>query len=64
MAVVHRKRLSNSVCKVHFVFLNKTCENNKQKQSAIIEIALDLLKTEFKTKNLSEIIQYVNDSNK
>ncbi len=64
MAVVHRKRLSTSVSKEHFEFLNKTCENNKQKQSAIIEIALDLLKTEFKTKNLSEIIQYVNDSNK
>ncbi|MDB2099823.1 hypothetical protein [Clostridium paraputrificum] len=62
MAVVHRKRLSTSLSQEHFSYLNELCESNKQKQSAIVEIALDLLKTELKTKNLSEVIEYTNSS--
>lgn len=57
MAVVHRKRISTSLSNEHFEYLNQLCEDNKQKQSAILEIALDLLAIELKDKNLYDIIQ-------
>lgn len=57
MAVVHRKRLSTSLSNEHFQFLNSVCEENKQTQSAVIEIALDILKDQLKNKNLYEIIK-------
>lgn len=59
MAVVNRKRLSTSLSHEHFNYLNDLCEENRQKQSAIVEIALDLLKKELETKNLSEVIEYI-----
>ena len=59
MAVVNRKRLSTSLSPEHFSYLNSLCEENRQKQSAIIEIALDLLQKELETKSLSDVIKYV-----
>ncbi len=57
MAVVNRKRLSTSLSHEHFDFLTEVCEDNMQKQSVVIEIALDLLKKELHTKNLYEIMK-------
>lgn len=57
MAIVNRKRLSTSLSHKHFDFLTKVCEDNMQKQSIIIEIALDLLQKELDKKNLYEIIK-------
>lgn len=64
MAVVNRKRICTSISFDHYEDLIKVCEDNKQKQSAVLEIALDLLKKEMENKNLSDIIQYINNSNK
>ncbi|MFR5154401.1 MAG: hypothetical protein ACLTF2_07730 [Clostridia bacterium] len=64
MAVVNRKRICTSISFEHYDNLMKVCEDNKQKQSAVLEIALDLLKKEMENKNLSDIIQYINNSNK
>ena len=63
MAVVNRKRICTSISFEHYDNLMKVCEDNKQKQSAVLEIALDLLKKEMENKNLSDIIQYINNSN-
>lgn len=65
MAVKNRQRISTSISFEHYDDLMKLCEANKQKQSAIFEIALDLLKKEMNNgKNLSNIIEYINSSNK
>lgn len=65
MAVVNRKRICTSISFEHYDNLMKVCEDNKQKQSAVLEIALDLLKKEMDNgKNLSNIIEYINSSNK
>lgn len=64
MAVKNRQRISTSISFEHYDDLVRLCETNKQKQSAILEIALDLLKKEMeKGKNLSNIIEYINSSN-
>lgn len=57
MAIVNRKRLSTSLSYKHFNFLTQVCEDNMQKQSVIIEIALDLLQKELDKKNLYEIMK-------
>lgn len=59
MAVVNRKRIGSSLSFEHFEFLEKVCKNNRQKQSVILELALDLLKEKLKTQNLSEVMEYV-----
>ena len=64
MAVVNRKRICTSISFEHYDYLTKVCDDNKQKQSAVLEIALDLLKKEMEHKNLSDIIQYINSSSK
>lgn len=56
MAVVNRKRLNTTLTNEHFEFLSEVCEVNKQKQSVVVEIALDLLKQQLKSKNLYEIM--------
>lgn len=57
MAITNRKRLSTSLSYEHFEFLTEVCDKNKQKQSVIIEMGLELLKREMKNKNLYEIMQ-------
>lgn len=56
MAITNRKRLSTSLSYEHFDFLTDVCDKNKQKQSVIVEIGLDLLKRELENKNLYEIL--------
>lgn len=56
MAITKRKRLSTSLSYQHFDFLSHVCTENKQTQSVIIEIALDLLQRELKDKNLYEVL--------
>ncbi|WP_195429257.1 MULTISPECIES: hypothetical protein [unclassified Clostridium] len=57
MAITNRKRLSTSLSYEHFEFLAQVCDRNKQKQSVIIEMGLELLKREMENKNLYEIMQ-------
>ena len=57
MAIKNRKRLSTSLSYEHFEFLTEVCDKNKQKQSIIIEMGLELLKRELENKNLYEIIE-------
>ena len=57
MAIKNRKRLSTSLSYEHFEFLTEVCDKNKQKQSIIIEIGLELLKRELENKNLYEIME-------
>ncbi|MDK0913493.1 hypothetical protein P5F44_10135 [Clostridium perfringens] len=57
MAIKNRKRLSTSLSYEHFEFLTEVCDKNKQKQSVIIEIGLELLKKEIENKNLYEIME-------
>lgn len=57
MAITNRKRLSTSLSYEHFDFLTEVCDKNKQKQSVIIEMGLELLKKELENKNLYEIMQ-------
>lgn len=57
MAITNRKRLSTSLSYEHFEFLTEVCDKNKQKQSVIIEMGLELLKREMENKNLYEIMQ-------
>ena len=56
MAITNRKRLSTSLSYEHFDFLTEVCDKNKQKQSIIIEMGLELLKRELENKNLYEIM--------
>ena len=55
MAIKNRKRLSTSLSYEHF--LTEVCDKNKQKQSIIIEMGLELLKRELENKNLYEIME-------
>ena len=57
MAIKNRKRLSTSLSYKHFEFLTEVCDKNKQKQSVIIEMGLELLKRELENKNLYEIME-------
>ncbi|WP_196001394.1 hypothetical protein [Clostridium sp. 1001271B_151109_B4] len=57
MAIKNRKRLSTSLSYEHFEFLTEVCDKNKQKQSVIIEMGLELLKKEIENKNLYEIME-------
>ena len=57
MAIKNRKRLSTSLSYEHFEFLTEVCDKNKQKQSIIIEMGLELLKRELENKNLYEIME-------
>ena len=57
MAITNRKRLSTSLSYEHFDFLTEVCDKNKQKQSIIIEMGLELLKRELENKNLYEIME-------
>ena len=57
MAIKNRKRLSTSLSYEHFEFLTEVCDKNKQKQSIIIEMCLELLKRELENKNLYEIME-------
>lgn len=57
MAIKNRKRLSTSLSYEHFEFLTEVCDKNKQKQSVIIEMGLELLKKELENKNLYEIME-------
>ncbi|MBX7332421.1 hypothetical protein [Clostridium chauvoei] len=57
MAIKNRKRLSTSLSYQHFEFLTEVCDKNKQKQSIIIEMGLELLKRELENKNLYEIME-------
>lgn len=57
MAIKNRKRLSTSLSYEHFEFLTEVCDKNKQKQSVIIEMGLELLKRELENKNLYEIME-------
>lgn len=57
MAIKNRKRLSTSLSYEHFEFLTEVCDKNKQKQSVIIEMGLELLKEELENKNLYEIME-------
>ena len=57
MAIKNRKRLSTSLSYEHFEFLTEVCDKNKQKQSVIIEMGLELLKIELENKNLYEIME-------
>ena len=57
MALKNRKRLSTSLSYEHFEFLTEVCDKNKQKQSVIIEMGLELLKRELENKNLYEIME-------
>lgn len=64
MAITNRKRLSTSLSYEHFDFLTEVCEKNKQKQSVIVEIGLDLLKRELENKNLYEILESLESDEK
>ena len=64
MAITNRKRLNTSLSFEHFEFLTSVCDKNKQKQSVIVEIGLELLKKELETKNLYEIISALESDNK
>lgn len=57
MAIKNRKRLSTSLSYEHFGFLTEVCDKNKQKQSVIIEMGLELLKKELENRNLYEIME-------
>ena len=57
MAIKNRKRLSTSLSYEHFEFLTEVCDKNKQKQSIIIEMGLELLKRELENKNLYVIME-------
>ena len=57
MAIKNRKRVSTSLSYEHFEFLTEVCDKNKQKQSIIIEMGLELLKRELENKNLYEIME-------
>ena len=57
MAIKNRKRLSTSLSYEHFEFLTEVCDKNKQKQSVIIEMGLELLKRDLENKNLYEIME-------
>ena len=57
MAIKNRKRLSTSLSYEHFEFLTEVCDKNKQKQSIIIKMGLELLKRELENKNLYEIME-------
>lgn len=61
MAVVNRKRLGSTLSHEHYDFLSEVCDKNKQKQSVILELALDLLKDKLKEydNNLSSVMEYV-----
>lgn len=64
MAITNRKRLSTSLSYEHFDFLTEVCDKNKQKQSVIVEIGLDLLKRELENKNLYEILESLESDEK
>ena len=64
MAIKNRKRLSTSLSYEHFEFLTEVCDKNKQKQSVIVEIGLDLLKRELENKNLYEILESLESDEK
>ena len=64
MAITNRKRLSTALSYEHFDFLTEVCDKNKQKQSVIVEIGLDLLKRELENKNLYEILESLESDEK